>query len=146
MRALTYLFVLWLAARIKKTHTRLPSGVSKQKTKFKVRCSRYLYTLVVDDAEKAEKLQQSLPPGTCYGVTVIPPCGGNVLTMVCDRSQCGRGQQINKRQQEVKVLCPISTVGTSGWEGRGGEAYAIVSIQNSFCQIVCTIQIIDMNI
>lgn len=32
-------------------------------TKFKIRCSRYLYTLVVADAEKAEKLTQSLPPG-----------------------------------------------------------------------------------
>ncbi|KAI9352458.1 putative 60S ribosomal protein L38 [Zopfochytrium polystomum] len=31
--------------------------------KFKVRCSRYLYTLVVADREKAEKLRQSLPPG-----------------------------------------------------------------------------------
>lgn len=31
-------------------------------TKFKVRCSRYLYTLVLNDAEKAEKLKQSLPP------------------------------------------------------------------------------------
>ena len=31
--------------------------------KFKVRCSRYLYTLVVKDKEKAEKLKQSLPPG-----------------------------------------------------------------------------------
>ena len=28
-----------------------------------VRCSRYLYTLVVQDREKAEKLKQSLPPG-----------------------------------------------------------------------------------
>ncbi|CAM9461340.1 unnamed protein product, partial [Phaeothamnion confervicola] len=32
-------------------------------TKFKIRCSRYLYTLCVTDAEKAEKLTQSLPPG-----------------------------------------------------------------------------------
>ncbi len=32
-------------------------------TKFKIRCSRYLYTLCVGDAEKAEKLTQSLPPG-----------------------------------------------------------------------------------
>ena len=31
--------------------------------KFKVRCSRYLYTLVITDKEKAEKLKQSLPPG-----------------------------------------------------------------------------------
>ncbi|KAJ3241864.1 60S ribosomal protein L38 [Chytriomyces hyalinus] len=32
-------------------------------TKFKVRCSRFLYTLVVSDADKAKKLKQSLPPG-----------------------------------------------------------------------------------
>lgn len=32
-------------------------------TKFKIRCSRFLYTLVVTDKEKAEKLKQSLPPG-----------------------------------------------------------------------------------
>ncbi|PSS25267.1 hypothetical protein M430DRAFT_96048 [Amorphotheca resinae ATCC 22711] len=30
--------------------------------KFKVRCQRHLYTLVLKDAEKAEKLKQSLPP------------------------------------------------------------------------------------
>ncbi|KAI9889064.1 MAG: 60S ribosomal protein L38 [Vezdaea aestivalis] len=30
--------------------------------KFKVRCSRRLYTLVLKDADKAEKLKQSLPP------------------------------------------------------------------------------------
>jgi large subunit ribosomal protein L38e len=32
-------------------------------TKFKIRCSRMLYTLVVTDPEKSEKLTQSLPPG-----------------------------------------------------------------------------------
>jgi hypothetical protein len=32
------------------------------KTKFKVRCSRYLYTMSVKDAEKVEKLRKSLPP------------------------------------------------------------------------------------
>ncbi|KAJ3288687.1 60S ribosomal protein L38 [Rhizoclosmatium sp. JEL0117] len=31
--------------------------------KFKVRCSKYLYTLKVADADKAKKLRQSLPPG-----------------------------------------------------------------------------------
>jgi len=36
---------------------------NRANTKFKVRCSRYLYTLVVQDKEKAEKLKQSLPPG-----------------------------------------------------------------------------------
>ncbi|KAG5457573.1 MAG: ribosomal L38e protein family-domain-containing protein [Olpidium bornovanus] len=31
-------------------------------TKFKIRCSRFLYTLTIDDVAKAEKLKQSLPP------------------------------------------------------------------------------------
>ncbi|KAG1740928.1 P-loop containing nucleoside triphosphate hydrolase protein [Suillus lakei] len=48
-------------ARIKKIAAKSASG--KVQTKFKVRCSRYLYTLSVDDPEKAEKLKQSLPPG-----------------------------------------------------------------------------------
>ncbi|KZW01314.1 ribosomal protein L38e [Exidia glandulosa HHB12029] len=48
-------------ARIKKIASRVAG--QKDKTKFKVRCSRYLYTLVLDDPEKAEKLKQSLPPG-----------------------------------------------------------------------------------
>jgi len=34
-----------------------------QQSKFKVRCSKYLYTLVVSDQEKAKKLKESLPPG-----------------------------------------------------------------------------------
>lgn len=51
-------------ARIKKIAPRVPNG--KVKTKFKIRCSRYLYTLALDDPEKAEKLQQSLPPGASH--------------------------------------------------------------------------------
>merc|ERR1711924_2991 len=31
-------------------------------TKFKIRCSSYLYTLIMKDKAKAEKLKQSLPP------------------------------------------------------------------------------------
>ncbi|KAL7697267.1 ribosomal protein l38 [Lotmaria passim] len=31
-------------------------------TKFKVRCSRYLYTLVVNDKKKAEKIERSIHP------------------------------------------------------------------------------------
>ncbi|RXI00825.1 hypothetical protein DVH24_001059 [Malus domestica] len=36
---------------------------TKDAVKFKVRCSKYLYTLCVFDTEKADKLKQSLPPG-----------------------------------------------------------------------------------
>ncbi|EPS97157.1 hypothetical protein FOMPIDRAFT_1025151 [Fomitopsis schrenkii] len=49
------------AARIKKIAPRVAGG--KTRTKFKIRCSRYLYTLALDDPEKAEKLKASLPPG-----------------------------------------------------------------------------------
>jgi len=48
------------SARIQKSISR---STKKPVTKFKIRCTRYLYTLVVDDADKAEKLRQSLPPG-----------------------------------------------------------------------------------
>jgi len=45
---------LFAAVKIKK---------NAENVKFKVRCSRFLYTLVITDKEKAEKLKQSLPPG-----------------------------------------------------------------------------------
>lgn len=61
-------------ARIKKITSRVAG--QKDKTKFKVRCSRYLYTLVLDDPEKAEKLKQSLPPGAHDLLIPLP-----VLTM-----------------------------------------------------------------
>ncbi|EJT99748.1 ribosomal protein L38e [Dacryopinax primogenitus] len=46
---------------IKKTVSRHVS--LKPKTKFKLRCSRFLYTLVLDDPERADKLAASFPPG-----------------------------------------------------------------------------------
>ncbi|KAI3828673.1 hypothetical protein L1987_02781 [Smallanthus sonchifolius] len=39
---------------------------SKDVVKFKVRCSKYLYTLCVFDKEKADKLKQSLPPVSTF--------------------------------------------------------------------------------
>ncbi|XP_032832048.1 large ribosomal subunit protein eL38 [Petromyzon marinus] len=36
---------------------------NKVNYKFKLRCSRFLYTLVIMDQEKADKIKQSLPPG-----------------------------------------------------------------------------------
>lgn len=44
-------------------HVAVKIKKNKDNVKFKVRCSRYLYTLVITDKEKAEKLKQSLPPG-----------------------------------------------------------------------------------
>jgi ribosomal L38e protein family len=50
-------------ARIKKTVL----ADRTVQTKFKLRASRFLYTLVVNDVEKAEKLKQSLPPSMYQG-------------------------------------------------------------------------------
>ncbi|TGZ79306.1 hypothetical protein EX30DRAFT_342406 [Ascodesmis nigricans] len=52
------------AARIKK------STKGSSQVKFKVRCHRHLYTLVLKDTDKAEKLKQSLPPG--LDITDVP--------------------------------------------------------------------------
>ncbi|KAM6521954.1 60S ribosomal protein L38 [Fusarium falciforme] len=43
------------SARIKKSK-------KTNNVKFKVRCQKHLYTLVLKDNDKAEKLKQSLPP------------------------------------------------------------------------------------
>ncbi|KAK4705489.1 large subunit ribosomal protein L38e, partial [Phenoliferia sp. Uapishka_3] len=53
-----------VSAAIKKSTSRKvgANGVQSTKYKFKVRCSRYLYTFVIADADKADKLRQSLPP------------------------------------------------------------------------------------
>lgn len=49
--------IIFPAVKIKK---------NDENVKFKVRCSRFLYTLVITDKEKAEKLKQSLPPGETH--------------------------------------------------------------------------------
>jgi len=36
---------------------------AKTQTKFKIRCSKYLYTMIMSAPDKAKKLEQSLPPG-----------------------------------------------------------------------------------
>jgi hypothetical protein len=61
LTAVQLLTRMYIAARIKKIAPATPGA--KERTKFKIRCSRYLYTLAIDDPEKAEKLKQSLPPG-----------------------------------------------------------------------------------
>ncbi|KAI9847427.1 MAG: 60S ribosomal protein L38 [Thelocarpon superellum] len=43
---------------------RIKKNPKSSQIKFKVRCHRLLYTLVLKDTDKAEKLKQSLPPGT----------------------------------------------------------------------------------
>ena len=51
------------SVKVSTVKTRTGPNKGSVVTKFKIRCSKYLYTLVVKDAEKAGKLKQSLPPG-----------------------------------------------------------------------------------
>jgi len=60
------------SCRIKKN----PGGV----TKFKVRTARYLHTLKVADQDKAEKLEQSLPPSECF--RFLPSFSPSFLSVV----------------------------------------------------------------
>ncbi|MCJ1304793.1 60S ribosomal protein L38 [Hypocenomyce scalaris] len=41
---------------------RIKRNRKTQQIKFKVRCHRFLYTLMLKDSDKADKLKQSLPP------------------------------------------------------------------------------------
>jgi hypothetical protein len=59
--------------------------------KFKVRCSKNIYTLVLKDTDKAEKLKQSLPPGTHASNRLIPYIS---LTASC------RSHHLRRRQEE----------------------------------------------
>jgi large subunit ribosomal protein L38e len=52
----------FLALTQRKDATAIKVKKNKAETKFKVRCKRYLYTIVVTDQAKASKLEQSLPP------------------------------------------------------------------------------------
>ena len=60
------------AARIKK-------NTRSSQTKFKVRCSKHLYTLVLKDSDKAEKLKQSLPPSM---PSPLPPLSPQIRSPV----------------------------------------------------------------
>lgn len=49
---------------LRTTAARIKKNKKVNNIKFKVRCSKNVYTLVLKDTDKAEKLKQSLPPGT----------------------------------------------------------------------------------
>lgn len=58
----------------RETAARIKRNRKSQQVKFKVRCHRFLYTLVLKDSDKADKLKQSLPPSMC--ALFLSGCGG----------------------------------------------------------------------
>lgn len=67
-----------------KTAARIKRNRKTQQIKFKVRCHRFLYTLVLKDSDKADKLKQSLPPSTIsspHRPLCLFSCGKNALSL-----------------------------------------------------------------
>ena len=56
----TFLLYLRVGDKIKSIAKSITIKIKKRKTKFKLRCPRYVYTLKVYDEKKAEKLKTSI--------------------------------------------------------------------------------------
>ena len=58
-------FLLYLRGggddKIKSIAKSITIKTKKRKTKFKLRCPRYVYTLKIDDEKKADKIKTSIP-------------------------------------------------------------------------------------
>ena len=71
-----------------RTAARIKKSTKTSEIKFKIRCNRFLYTLKLKDSDKADKLKQSLPPGTDIG-----PCTVG-MSLTGDRiDRCGCWQE-----------------------------------------------------
>ena len=57
----TFLLFLRGDDKIKSIAKSITIKTKKRKTKFKLRCPRYVYTLKIDDEKKAEKIKTSIP-------------------------------------------------------------------------------------
>ncbi|KAI1614282.1 60S ribosomal protein L38 [Exophiala viscosa] len=53
---------LEIARRKDAKGARLKKSSKSKDIKLKIRCKRYLYTLILKDSDKADKIKQSLPP------------------------------------------------------------------------------------
>ncbi|KAL4912155.1 ribosomal L38e protein family-domain-containing protein [Aspergillus aurantiobrunneus] len=60
-----------LCRRKDASSARIKRNRKSQQIKFKVRCQRFVYTLVLKDSDKADKLKQSLPPGASFASSII---------------------------------------------------------------------------
>ena len=58
-------FLLYLRGDDKSNKKKIAKSITiktkNRKTKFKLRCPRYVYTLKVDDEKKADKIKNSIP-------------------------------------------------------------------------------------
>jgi len=91
-------------------------------TKFKVRCSKFLYTLCVEDNDKADKLKQSLPPGDLHSSLV--PSYFMTQAIAHDPGNCaGTCSRCGKQQN--------NSGGGSGRSRRAGAKPAVTQLSGS---------------
>ena len=62
------------------TAARIKKNKKNNQVKFKIRCKKNLYTLILKDSDRAEKLKQSLPPGTRAQIAIEE---GRTTLMAC---------------------------------------------------------------
>jgi hypothetical protein len=93
------------------TAARVKKNADKQ-IKFKVRCSRELYTLVLKDSDKAEKLKQSLPPSMQPSISSkhalrAKALEKQLLTIAIRPHHCRHPQEERPRQARCSVLLDV---------------------------------------
>ena len=119
-----------IAARIKKNK-------KTDNVKFKVRCQRHLYTLVLKDGAKADKLKQSLPPSMrnpveYHAPRLLPTRRARrigelgVVNGFTDKIQtCRSPISMPRRTNLLDIDADVRSGNGSGWglpgDGRGDE-------------------------
>jgi hypothetical protein len=84
-----------LGARVKKS--------SKNKDiKMKIRCKRYLYTLILKDSAKADKIKQSLPPSKLHCLEQNVFSNLRSVGPTPSNGRAGRGGNVKKRNGKQK--------------------------------------------
>jgi large subunit ribosomal protein L38e len=91
--------------------------------KFKLRLSKYLYTLKVADVAKAEKINQSFPPGTHYA------CPSFHIIMyyvfVCVRARLRRSEEGRGRQERKELSLIVSLINVNKLFWRQSYIYLV---------------------
>jgi len=76
---------------------RIKKSKKSQQTKFKIRAKRFVYTLVLKDAARADKLTQSMPPSVyTSGIGRIPRFRANAESTGLQKTFIGKKNKKDK--------------------------------------------------
>lgn len=123
-----------------KTAARIKRNRKTKQIKFKVRCHRFLYTLVLKESDKADKLKQSLPPSTSHFslsvssvrfflVRLCPPPSSSPPQIVPRSGNVESQMCVTKRKRQRKLyqggrrnLHKTRLHGAKGWDAQSCTA------------------------